>query len=167
MLRGGHPMVTIVSNLNRFLMILVMVISLVGCGSIKEIPINTIEKVEYRDSVIFIKEIVEVEVPIEKIVYVGPSDTTSHIATSLAFSEAKISKGILTHTLEQKGSIEAKIDTVIKVQNVNKIIEKEVPIQVEVEKKYIPSWMWWSFIGNIIVILYLVFRIYLKIKGVA
>ena len=150
------------------LILLVMILfSFVGCGTIKEIPVQTIEKIEYRDSLIFIRDSIFVEIPIEKIVQVLPTDTTSQISTSLAYSEAKVEKGILTHTLEQKGQIKAKIDTVVKVQYVDRIVEKEVPIEVVKEVKYIPDFFWYSIIFNIIVLLYLVFKIYLKFKGVS
>ena len=150
------------------LILLVMILfSFVGCGTIKEIPVQTIEKIEYRDSLIFIRDSIFVEIPIEKIVQVLPTDTTSQISTSLAHSEAKVEKGILTHTLEQKGQIKTKIDTVVKVQYVDRIVEKELPIEVQVEKRYIPDFFWYSIIFNIIVLLYLVFKIYLKFKGVS
>ena len=99
------------------LILLVMILfSFVGCSTIKEIPVQTIEKIEYRDSLIYIMDSIFVEVPVEKIIQVLPADTTSQISTSLAHSEAKIEKGILTHSLEQKGQIKTKIDTVVKVQ---------------------------------------------------
>ena len=146
------------------ILIALVAILMVGCGTIKEIPVQTIEKIEYRDSLIYIKEIVEVEVPKEVIKYVGPADTTSTLTTSLAHSEAKIDGGILTHTLEQKGSVKAQIDTIILVEYVDKIIEREIPIEVEVEKEVIPNWMWWAFIYAMVLTLLLVGYIIIKIK---
>lgn len=146
------------------ILIALVAILMVGCGTIKEIPVQTIEKIEYRDSLIYIKEIVEVEVPKEVIKYVGPADTTSTLTTSLAHSEAKIDKGILTHTLEQKGSVKAQIDTFYVVEYVDKIIEREIPIEVEVEKEVIPNWMWWAFIYAIVLTLLLAGYIIIKIK---
>lgn len=150
--------------MKKILIMIVMAISLVACGAIKEIPIQTIEKVEYRDSIVYVKEIVEVEVPKEKIVYVGPTDTTSVLTTSLAHSEAKIDKGILTHTLEQKGSVKTQIDTFFVVEYVDRIVEKEVPIRVEVEKEVIPNWMWWAFIYAIVLTLILIGYIIIKAR---
>jgi hypothetical protein len=147
------------------LILLVMILfSFIGCGTIKEIPVQTIEKEIIRDSLIYITDTITIEIPTEKIVQVLPADTTSQIATSLAFSEAKIEKGILTHSLEQKGQIQAKIDTCYITQIKEKIVEKEVPVEVIKEVKYTPKWAWWSLIFNIVIILLIAFKIYLKIK---
>lgn len=147
--------------------LLLLIFGLVlGCGSIKEIPVQTVEKVVVKDSVVYIRDSVLVEVPVEKIVQVLPADTTSQIATSLAFSEAKITSGILTHSLEQKGQIKAKIDTfyVTQIKEVEKYVD--VPIEVIVEKKFIPTWAWISLIINIVITLLIAFRLYLKTKGI-
>lgn len=150
------------------LILLVMILfSFIGCGTIKEIPVQTIEKEIIRDSLIYITDTITIEIPTEKIVQVLPADTTSQIATSLAFSEAKIEKGILTHSLEQKGQIQAKIDTCYITKIKEKIVEKEVPIEVPVEVKHTPKWAWWSLIFNIVIILLIAFKIYLKTKGVS
>ena len=37
---------------------------------------------------------------------------------------------------------------------------KEVPVKVEVEKKYIPKWCWYSLISNVVVLMLLGFRLY-------
>lgn len=147
------------------LILLVMVLfSFIGCGTIKEVPIQTIEKVVVKDSIVYIKDSILIEVPVEKIVQMVPQDTTSKIATSLAFSEAKIEKGILTHSLEQKGQIQAKIDTCYITQIKEKIVVKEVPVEVIKEVKYTPQWAWYSVIFNIVMILLIAFKIYLKFK---
>lgn len=148
----------------KYPLILLIFGLVLGCGSIKEIPVQTVEKVVVKDSVVYVRDSVWVEVPKEKIVRVLPADTTSQIATSLAFSEAKIEKGILTHSLEQKGQIRAKIDTVITVQYVDRFINKEVPVEVVKEVKHIPNFFWFSLILNVVGILILTFKIYLKSK---
>lgn len=140
----------------------ILIAMLTSCSTIKEVPIIAIERVEYRDSLIYVKDTITVEIPHEKIIYVGTSDTTSRIATSLAFSEAKIDKGILTHTLEQKGQIQAKIDTVFKVEYIDRIIEREVPVEVIKEVKHTPTWCWWNLIYSIVITLLIGVRIYLK-----
>lgn len=148
------------------LILLVMILfSFIGCGTIKEIPVQTIEKEIIRDSLIYITDTITIEIPTEKIVQVLPADTTSQIATSLAFSEAKIEKGILTHSLEQKGQIQAKIDTCYITQIKEKIVEKEVPIIQEIEKPIRDNLFWISIIFNIIVILFIAFKIYFKLKA--
>lgn len=158
-------------NITQFifgLILLVMILfSFISCGSLHEIPVQTIEKEIIRDSIIHIIDTVRVEVPYEKIVEVVPKDTTSQITTSLAFSEAKIEGGYLHHSLEQKGEITTKIDTVIITKIITKEVEKEVPIEVPVEVKHTPKWAWWSLIFNIVIILLIAFKLYLKTKGVS
>ena len=136
----------------------------VSCSTTKSIPVQTIEKIEYRDSIVYVNDTITIEVPKEKVVYVVPADTLSQISTSLAFSEAKVEKGILTHTLEQKGEIKAKIDTFFKVKYTDRIVEKEVPVEVEVEKPYIPTFFWIVAIYAAVITLLIAFRLYLKIK---
>lgn len=133
-----------------------------SCGTIKEIPVQTIEKIEYRDSLIYLIDTLTVEIPQEKVIYVGPADTTSQIATSLAFSEAKIDKGILTHTLEQKGSVEVKYDTIIKVEYVDRIIEKEIPIIQEIEIPKYDTLFWILFGWTMFTILIIILRLCIK-----
>ena len=152
--------------MKRTLTLAIAILCLVGCGTIKEIPVQTIEKIEYRDSLIYVKDTVTIEIPVEKIVQMVPQDTTSQISTSLAFSEAKVEQGILTHTLEQKGQIKAQIDTVFKVEYIDRIVEKEIPVITEVEKPYIPTFFWIITIYAAIISLLMAFRAYLKLKGV-
>lgn len=135
------------------------------CGVTKEIAVESTEKIVVRDSIVFLRDSILVEIPVEKIVQVLPADTTSQITTSLAFSEAKIDKGKLYHSLEQKGKIKAKIDTFYVTQYVEKIKEVEVPIEVIKEVKHIPTFFWISLIINIVIGLLIVFRLYLKTKG--
>ena len=144
------------------LFILILLFALVSCGTTKYTPVQTIEKIEYRDSIVYVNDTITIEVPKEKVVYVRPADTLSQISTSLAFSEAKVEKGILTHTLEQKGQIKA--DTFYKVKYIDRIVEKEVPVEVEVEKPYIPTFFWIVAIYAAIITLFIAFKAYLKLK---
>ena len=146
------------------LFILILLLVAVSCSTVKYVPVETIEKIEYRDSIVYVNDSIFIEVPKEKVVYVGPADTLSKISTSFAFSEAKVEKGVLTHTLEQKGQIKTKIDTFFKVKYTDRIVEKEVPVEVEVEKPYIPTFFWIVAIYAAVITLLIAFRLYLKIK---
>ena len=136
----------------------------VSCSTTKSIPVQTIEKIEYRDSIVYVNDTITIEVPKEKVVYVVPADTLSQISTSLAFSEAKVEKGVLTHTLEQKGQIKASIDTFFMVKYIDRIVEKEVPVEVEIEKPYIPIFFWIVTIYAAIITLFIALKAYLKLK---
>lgn len=148
----------------KYPLILLVFGLMLGCGSIKEIPVINTEKIVYRDSTIYIRDSVFIEVPKEVIREIVPEDTTSILRTSVALSEAKIEKGMLHHRLEQKGQVKAQIDTVVTVQYVDRIIEKEVPIEVEVVKYKRDTIFWFSIIFNVIVLLLTGFKIYLKLK---
>ena len=95
---------------------------LISCSTLKEVPVQTIEKIEYRDSTVFIHDTLNIKVPVETVKEIVPQDTVSKIATSLAFSEAKIERGMLHHTLEQKGEIKTVYDTIVTVEYVDRII---------------------------------------------
>ena len=146
------------------LFLLILLFVLVSCGTTKYLPVQTIEKIEYRDSIVYVNDTITIEVPKEKVVYVVPADTLSQISTSLAFSEAKVEKGILTHTLEQKGQIKTKIDTFFMVKYIDRIVEKEVPVEVEIEKPYIPVFFWIVTIYAAIITLFIAFKAYFKFK---
>ena len=146
------------------LFILILLLVSVSCGTTKSIPVQTIEKIEYRDSIVYVNDTITIEVPKEKVVYVRPADTLSQISTSLAFSEAKVEKGILTHTLEQKGQIKTKIDTFFMVKYIDRIVEKEVPVEVEIEKPYIPTFFWIVTIYAAIITILIVLKAYFKLK---
>lgn len=137
---------------------------LTSCSVIKEVPVQSIEKIEYRDSLIYVHDTIWVDVPYEKIVEVLPDIDTSYLETSLAKSTAYLNSSSrkLHHTLEQNGQIQAQIDTVFKVQYIDRIIEKEVPIEVIKEVKHIPNWCWWSLIYSIIITILIAVRIYIK-----
>lgn len=123
-------------------------VALCSCGPIKEIPVQTVEKIEYRDSLIYVHDSIEIPVPYEKIVEVIPDIDTSYLETSLAKSTAYLDNGSrrLHHTLEQKGTIEYVYDTVHVVQYVDRIIEREIPVEVEVVK-YKRDALFWVLVG--------------------
>lgn len=158
--------VSIVQILFALILIVMICFSFIGCSTIREIPINNIEKIVYKDTTIYIRDTVKVEVPKEIIKEIVPEDTTSILRTSVALSEARVEKGMLHHRLEQKGTIPVQMDTVIKLQYVDRIIEKEIPVEVEVIKYKRDTIYWFSLMFNLAVILWLVFRIYLKFKGI-
>jgi hypothetical protein len=141
----------------------------VGCATVKEVPVNTtkvdsvrIEKVvEYRDTTIY------VEVPHEVIKEVVPELDTlfmeNRVATSTTFLD--------TTTRTLRGELKTKPtklpqpvklpETTEKEEIVTEII-REVPVTVEVEKKHIPTWCWYSLISNVVVLMLLGFRLYRK-----
>ena len=126
-----------------------------GCSSVKYVPIQTEERVEVRDSLIYIRDTITVEIPKEIVKEIVPADTTSILKTLVAVSEARLEGGHLHHTLEQSGTAKAKIDTFYLTKIEEKTVYKDRPVEVEVPVKYVPAFykfcLWW-FIGSVILI---------------
>lgn len=153
------------------LICIVAVLFITSCAPVKQIPVQTtqtdsvrIEKVvEYRDTTIY------VEIPHEVIKEIVPEIDTlfmeNRVATSTTFLD--------TTTRTLRGELKSKpikLPQPVKLpettEKEEKYIEviKEIPVTVEVEKKYIPTWCWYSLIANVVVLMLLGLRLYLKFK---
>lgn len=144
------------------LTILVLGLMCISCGALKEVPVETVEKIVYRDSLIYVLDSIEVPVPYEVVKEVLPDIDTSHLKTTLAESIAYLdtSKRKLHHTLEQKGTIQYVYDTVHTVQYVDRIMEKEVPVEIEVIK-YKRDALFWVLVGwALLCVVYAVIKIF-------
>lgn len=137
-----------------------------GCSAIKEVPINNIDRIEYRDSVVFVHDTISVPVPYEVVREVIPDIDTSYLETSVARSVAYLDKEKkqLAHSLEQKGEVKTKYDTVIVVEYVDKYIEREIPVPVEVEKPYIPDFFWIVTIYAAIISTWWLIKLWMKLR---
>lgn len=159
-------------NITQFifgLILLVMILfSFISCSSLKEIPVATVEKVVVKDSVVYRDSIVYV--PQERIVEIVPQLDTLFMDIETASSKAYLD----TTNMLLRGELKSKKKEVVKYQTIIEYrdrvdtvyIKEPQPYEVTKKEKYIPSIFWWSLIGNIIVILYIVFRLYIKMKGV-
>lgn len=146
------------------LLVLIVGIMAISCGSIKEVPVQYIDRIEYRDSLVYVHDSIAVEVPVEVVKEVLPALDTSYLKTSVAESIAYLdtTKRQLHHTLEQKGTIKTVYDTIIKVEYVDRLIEKEVPVEVEVIK-YRRDALFWVLVGwALLCVAYAVLKIVLK-----
>lgn len=141
----------------------------IGCAPVKEIPVQTtqtdsvrIERVvEYRDSIVY------VDVPREIVREVVPELDTLFMENTVAESRSYLD----TTTRTLKGELKSKpvklpqpvkLPETTEKEEVYIEVVKEVPVKVEIEKKYIPTWCWYSLIGNVIVLMLLGFRLYRK-----
>lgn len=136
---------------------------LIGCTTIKEIPVNTNEKIIYKDSLIYIKDTIYFNLPIEEKTNI--TKDSSHLETSVAISDAWIdNNGDLNHTLKNKDKpIKTPIDTVLITQTKEVLKEKEVPIYFEktipIRDKYF--WFYWLyFYGSLFIIIYKIIKKY-------
>lgn len=95
-------------------------------------------RIEYIERVRIDTVTVEIPVPVESSKQVV-RDSTSHLETSLAFSDAWINAdGSLGHSIKNKGQpIKADVPVLVKDSQTNKSSEsiKEVPVPFPVEKK--------------------------------
>ena len=141
-------------------LIILLTLLLTSCSTIKYIPVKETEYVTVTETLV--DTVIKWEPPIEKIVN-ETKDTTSTVETSLAKSTATVSNGTLHHSIEnKKDSIKTKI--VYKDKIVTKTEYKEVPVEVEIEKKVVPSWCWWLLGINILVIIGFAIRLYFRFR---
>lgn len=125
------------------LALIICLMSLPSCAKTIYVPVQGEYRIEYRDSLIYLKDTVTVEIPKEKIVEVLPQIDTSYLETKLAHSTAflDLDSKTIHHTLENKpNSLKTAIDTVVVVQTKTEYKDKVVIEEVEVP--VIPNWMW-------------------------
>lgn len=146
----------------------ILCVFLIGCSTYKEIPIQTIEKVVYKDSLIYLTDTVRIEIPKEITKEVLPDIDTSYLETSLAKSIAYLDKEEckLHHTLTQEGEVKTIIDTFFITQTITEEIIKEVPVEVEKIKYKYDKFFWISVLFNIAIILLFAFKLYMGRRGI-
>ena len=132
----------------------------VSCSTIKYIPVKETEYVTVTETIV--DTVIKWMPPIEK-VDKETKDTTSTVETSLAKSTAAVSNGTLHHTIEnKKDSIKTKI--VYKDKIVERIEYKEIPVEVEVVKKVVPGWVYYSLGLNILILSFFAIRLYFRFR---
>lgn len=142
--------------MEKRILILALLLTLFVCCSpkiIKEI------EVVYRDRVVVDTAVVEIPVEVEKIV---TRDTVSHLENTYAKSDASVSGGFLSHSLESipqyiKVPVEVHVtDTLYKE---SQIIEKEVKVEKELNwwQKLRMNAFWWL-LGGLALSLIWIFR---------
>lgn len=129
-----------------------------SCTTVKYIPVKGEDKIIIKDSIIRVKDTVTIEIPKEIIKTVNPVIEPSSLETSVAKSKAYVEGNKLIHTLENKPTTKAPIDTCFIVKYVDKI-KTEVVIE-EVEVPYISNWCWFLLVGAIgnVIWLFMKFR---------
>ena len=140
--------------------VLLFTLGLYSCSSTKYVPVETNTQVIVKDSLVYVVDTIEVEVPVEVIKEKVPVDTVSVLNTSLAQSMAKVENGLLYHDLKQQGTIKTVIDTCYLTKVEEKITYQQVPVEVTKEVKHIPNWVSYSLMLNftLIVIIWLILK---------
>ena len=141
-------------------LICLIILLLTSCSTIKYVPVKETEYVTVTETLV--DTVIKWAPPIEN-VDKETKDTTSTVETSLAKSTATVSNGTLHHTIEnKKDSIKTKI--VYKDKIITNTEYKEVPVEIEVEKKVVPCWCWWSLVINILVAIGFAIRLYFRFR---
>ena len=141
-------------------LIILFTLLLTSCSTIKYVPVKETEYVTVTETLV--DTVIKWAPPIEK-TNNETKDTTSTVETSLAKSTATVSNGTLHHMIEnKKDSIKTKI--VYKDKIVTKTEYKEVPVEVEVEKKVVPKWVYYSLGLNILATIVFAIRLYFRCK---
>ena len=161
------------------LLSLLMFTFLSSCGATKHVVINDSTKVELRDSIIFkdstrlVDSIIYVEIPREKVMDIISQIDTSYLETSVSESYAYVDTTslMIVHSLENKDTVlQEKIvykDRYITTEKIvyrDSVQVKEVPVEVQIEKKVYPKTYWWLLGFFVIVVGIFIVKIYLKFK---
>lgn len=145
---------------------LLVLLGIGGCGTTKIIPVENkeITKIEIRDSVIY--RDTTIYIPQERIIEVVPKLDTLKMEIDNAISTAYLDTTMLMlrGTLESKRATQKEIVERIEIKERLDTVYIERPQPYEVPEPYTPKWAYYSLIMNIITILLVGFRIYLKFK---
>ncbi len=142
-----------------------------SCATVREVPINTVQKdstrvervIEYRDTTIYVD--VPREIIREAVLELDTLIMENSVAVSRSFFD--------TNTKTLKGELrnknvslphDTKLPEFIEKEFVFEEAEKEVPVKVEIEKPFIPKIFWWSLGANAVFVILTVFRIYRRFR---
>ena len=141
-------------------LLLFILLLFVSCSTIKYVPVKETEYVTVTETLV--DTVIKWMPPVEK-VDKETKDTTSTVETSLAKSTATVSNGTLHHTIEnKKDSIKTKI--IYKDKIIKQTEYKEVPVEVEVVKKVVPGWVYYSLGLNILILSFFLGRLYFRFR---
>ena len=143
----------------------------VGCAAHRQvyIPTQTVEKIEYRDTTIHVKDTIYVEIPKERVVEVVPELDTLKLETTVATATAYLdtnSRQLRGSITNKRTSLPAKVDTVFVVTTKNHYLEKPIIQEVEKPVKYIPRIYQISLWFSIAVIAFLLGYLFFKLKRI-
>ena len=151
--------------MRKFIFILLFIVC--SCGPVKYIPIAKNETINIRDSVVLRDSTVITYLQKEKIKEIVPELDTLVMNTKYAKSISYLdtTTNTLQGTLEQLDSVPVKTKIVFKDRIITqeKIVKKEIPVEVVREKKVTPKWIWWSLGLNFLI--FVIFLLRLKLKS--
>ena len=132
----------------------------VSCSTIKYVPVKgeDIYHTEYvtKDSIVY--------TPVEVIKEVVPELDTLYMETTVAKAKAYLDTNLNTLKGEMKNKKEIIYKDKIVYRDSIIIQKQEIPVEVEVEKKVVPSWCWWLLGINILVVIGFTIRLYFRFR---
>ena len=132
----------------------------VSCSTIKYVPIKgeDIYHTEYitKDSIVY--------TPVEVIKEVAPELDTLYMETSVAKAKAYLDTNLNTLKGEMKNKKEIIYRDKIVYRDSIVIQKQEIPVPVEVEKKVIPKWVYYSLGLNILATIVFAIRLYFRFR---
>ena len=141
-----------------------------GCAATKPatVPIQSSTIIEYKDTTIYLEKVIEVPMPVERVVEVVPRFDTLRMETGVAKAEcwADTTNRVLRGRMENKQTaLKGKIDTCFVVEYVDRYTEKEVAVEVPVDVPYIPKFAWLCIIFTCCWAVLKIAKIIWKVKG--
>ena len=150
------------------ILIYMLILLLSSCSTIKYVPIKNDTATNVKDSIVWHDSTIVNYITKERVVDIVPQYDTLLLETDYAKSMSYVdtTHHVLRGEIENKDTVPIKTEIKWKEKIIEKevIKEVEVPVEVLVEKKIIPKWCWYSVIFNVIVLCYIIFRIYLTFK---
>lgn len=145
------------------LLIVLLLLCATSCSP--KIVYKTETKIEYRDRIVRDTATFEIPVEVEKIV---TKDTVSHLENKYAKSDAVVSDGFLSHSLESKPQY---IKVPVKVHVTDTLYKEALTIEKEVKVEKPLSWwqrfrlgaFWWLLGGLLLAILWIFRKVIFKI----
>ena len=140
-------------------LIILLTLLLTSCSTIKYIPVKgeDIYHTEYitKDSIVY--------TPVEVIKEVVPELDTLYMETSVAKAKAYLDTNLNALKGEMKNKKEIIYRDKIVYRDSIVILKQEVPVEIEVEKKVVPNWVYYSLGLNILILSFFLGRLILKL----
>lgn len=153
--------------MKRYLAYIIFAVMLLGCGQIRQIPVQTQTIVNYRDSLVIRDSVRLISLPVESEKDYSRYPDTLYLETSLAGAKTWLdtSTNVLRGEIHNKPV--AKLPVPVKEHTVyrDSLVYKEVPVEVvkEVKTHYgYEKWLWGYVVVSLLVI---ALYILLKKKG--
>lgn len=141
-------------------LIILFILLLTSCSTIKYVPVKgeDIYHTEYvtKDSIVY--------TPVEVIKEVVPELDTLYMETSVAKAKAYLDTNINALKGEMKNKKKIIYRDKIVYRDSIIIQKQEVPVEVEVVKKVVPCWCWWSLAINILATIVFAIRLYFRFR---